>query len=68
MILTDEMLMAAFRYRETHLWEWLDDSMVFAFVLSDGETGYCSVMGNACLTKKTGVIGLLLEMMFIISF
>lgn len=47
MILTDEMLMAAFRYRETNLWEWLDDSMVFAFVLSDGETGYCSVMGNA---------------------
>lgn len=47
MILTDEMLMAAFRYRETHLWEWLDDSMVFAFRLSDGEMGYCSVMGNA---------------------
>lgn len=47
MILTDEMLMVAFRYRETHLWEWLDDSMVFAFKLSDGETGYCSVMGNA---------------------
>lgn len=47
MILTNEMLMAAFRYRETHLWEWLDDSMVFAFQLSDGETGYCCVMGSA---------------------
>lgn len=47
MILTDEMLMAAFRYRESHLWEWLDDSMVFAFQLSDGDTGYCCVMGNA---------------------
>lgn len=47
MILTDEMMMAAFRYRESHLWEWLDDSMVFAFQLSDGETGYCCVMGSA---------------------
>lgn len=47
MILTDEMLMAAFRYRETNLWELLDDSMVFAFQLSDDETGYCCVMGNA---------------------
>ena len=47
MILTDEMLMAAFRYRDTKLWERLDDSMIFAFRLSDGETGYCCVMGNA---------------------
>jgi len=47
MILTDDMLMAAFRYRETKLWEYLDDSNLFAFRLSDGETGYCCVMGNA---------------------
>lgn len=46
MILTDEMLMAAFRYREAKLWESLDDSNIFAFRLSDGETGYCCVMGH----------------------
>lgn len=45
MILTDEMLAVAFRYRSTNLWELLSDSDVFAFRLSDGETGYCSVMG-----------------------
>lgn len=45
MILTDEMLTAAFRYREAKLWEFLDDSNIFAFRLSDGETGYCCVMG-----------------------
>lgn len=47
MILTDEMLEAAFRFRSICLWEKLTDSDVFAFRLSDGETGYCSVMGNA---------------------
>ena len=47
MILTDELLMAAFCYRESNLWNYLDDSMVFAFRLSDGETGYCCVMGHA---------------------
>lgn len=47
MILTDKMLLAAFRYRETMLWEDLDDSNLFAFRLSDGEIGYCCVMGNA---------------------
>ena len=41
MILTDEMFEAAFRFRSICLWEKLTDS------LSDGETGYCSVMGNA---------------------
>lgn len=47
MIITDEMLEAAFRFRSVCLWEKLTDSHVFAFRLSDGETGYCSVMGNA---------------------
>ena len=47
MILTDEMFEAAFRFRSICLWEKLTDSDVFAFRLSDGETGYCSVMGNA---------------------
>lgn len=47
MILTDEMLDAAFCFRGICLWDKLTDSDVFAFRLSDGETGYCSVMGNA---------------------
>lgn len=46
-ILTDEMLAAAFRYRETNLWRKLYDNDVFAFRLSDGETGYCCVMGSS---------------------
>lgn len=46
MILTDDMLAAAFQYRDTELWKILTDSDVFAFRLSDGETGYCCVMGN----------------------
>lgn len=47
MILTNEMLETALRFRSICLWEELTDSDVFAFRLSDGETGYCSVMGNA---------------------
>lgn len=47
MILTNEMLEAAFRFRDICLWDILTDSDVFAFRLSDGEIGYCSVMGNA---------------------
>lgn len=46
MILTDDMLAVAFQYRDTELWKILADSDVFAFRLSDGETGYCCVMGN----------------------
>ena len=47
MLITDEMLEAALRFRSICLWEKLTDSDVFAFRLSDGEIGYCSVMGNA---------------------
>lgn len=47
MILTNEMLEVALRFRSICLWDKLTDSDVFAFRLSDGETGYCSVMGNA---------------------
>lgn len=47
MILTDEMLAVAFQYRDTELWEMLEDCDVFAFRLSDGEVGYCCVMGYA---------------------
>lgn len=46
MILTDDMLALAFQYRDTELWNILADSDLFAFRLSDGETGYCCVMGN----------------------
>ena len=41
------MLAVAFQYRETKLWEILDDSSLFAFRLSDGEIGYCFVIGQA---------------------
>lgn len=47
MVLTNEMLEAAFRFRDICLWDILTDGEVFAFRLSDGEIGYCSVMGNA---------------------
>lgn len=46
MILTDEMLSAAFKYRDSNLWKCLSDNNIFAFRLSDGEVGYCCVMGN----------------------
>ena len=42
-----QVLAVAFQYRDTELWKELTDSDVFAFRLSDGETGYCCVMGNA---------------------
>lgn len=45
-ILTDEMLDAAFEFRKTELWDELDDSQIFAVELSNGEIGYCCVMGN----------------------
>lgn len=41
------MLTAAFAFRATKPWEELTDSDIFAVRLSTGETGYCSVMGNA---------------------
>lgn len=47
MVLTDSMLAAAFAFRATKPWEELTDSDVFAVRLSTGETGYCSIMGNA---------------------
>lgn len=40
------MLEAALRFRSAKPWELIDDSMIFAVRLSDGETGYCCVMGN----------------------
>ena len=35
----------AFAYKKTKLWKKLSDGQLFAVALSDGETGYCSVMG-----------------------
>lgn len=44
-ILTDDMLKAAFAFRKSELWNELDDSDIFAVTLSNGEVGYCCVMG-----------------------
>lgn len=45
-ILTDDLLKAAFDYRRTELWNELDDSDVFATMLSNGKVVYCAVLGN----------------------
>lgn len=42
----DELLEASFQYRSDKLWKKLNDSDIFAVKLSDGQTGYCSVMGE----------------------
>lgn len=42
----DELLEASFQYRSDKLWKKLYDSDIFAVKLSDGQTGYCSVMGE----------------------
>lgn len=36
----------AFAYKKTRLWKKMDDTELFAIALPDGETGYCSVMGD----------------------
>ena len=55
MILTDSMLDAAFRFRETEAWKKLDDSNVFAVRLSYGQTVYCSIMGNGGEHHSLGI-------------
>lgn len=45
MILTDEMLSAALRFRDTELWNTINETDLFAVKLSSGEIGYCCVMG-----------------------
>ena len=42
---TDKMYELAFRYKQTKLWKDMEDTEVFAVRLSDGEIGYCCVMG-----------------------
>ena len=42
---TDKMYESAFRYKRTKLWKNMQDTEVFAVRFSDGEIGYCCVMG-----------------------
>ncbi len=42
---SDYMLDAAFKFRQTNLWEIIDDGDIFAVQLPSGQTGYCIVMG-----------------------
>lgn len=54
-ILTDDMLQAAFAFRKQEPWNVLGDYNVFAVKLSCGETGYCSVMGEAGIMHGLGL-------------
>ena len=42
---SEKMYDLAFQYKATKLWKKLYDDEIFAVQLSDGETGYCCVMG-----------------------
>lgn len=44
---TDRMYELAFQYKKTKLWKKLYDCEIFALKLSNGETGFCCVMGMA---------------------
>ena len=46
MILSDDMLSAALRFRDTELWNTITETDLFAVNLSSGEIGYCCVMGT----------------------
>lgn len=41
----DDLMEAAFQFRSDKLWKKLNDNEIFAVSLSNGETGYCNVMG-----------------------
>ena len=43
---TEKMYELAFQFKGARLWQQLFDDEVFAVRLSDGEIGYCSVMGR----------------------
>lgn len=43
----EKLIQLAFAFRDTRLWEILADNDIFAIRLRSGETGYCSVMGQA---------------------
>ena len=42
-----ELYQLAFEYLDTELWKSLWDNQIFAVKFSDGEIGYCCVMGAA---------------------
>jgi hypothetical protein len=42
----DKLYDIALQYKNTKLWKQLGDTELFALELSNGETGYCSVMGE----------------------
>lgn len=46
MMATERMYELAFQFKGIKLWQQLYDDEVFAVKLSDGEIGYCSVMGR----------------------
>ena len=46
MFATERMYELAFQFKGAKLWQQLYDDEVFAVKLSDGEIGYCSVMGK----------------------
>ena len=46
-MIIDSLFEAAFAYKKTRLWNEMWDDEIFAVKFSDGETGYCSVMGAA---------------------
>ena len=46
MFATERMYELAFQFKGARLWQQLYDDEVFAVKLSDGEIGYCSVMGK----------------------
>lgn len=43
----ETLILTALKFRDTQLWNKLDDAMIFAVKLKSGEKGYCCVMGNA---------------------
>lgn len=55
MILTDSMLDAAFKFRETEPWAELADSDIFSAILSDGTQVYCSIMGHGGQHHALGI-------------
>ena len=55
MILTDAMLDAAFKFRDTEPWAELADSDVFSVILSDGTQVYCSIMGHGGQHHSLGI-------------
>lgn len=43
---TDRMYELAFRFKEKKLWNQVSSDELFAVTLSDGEIGYCSILGE----------------------